>query len=119
MEMRGKKTYVHVMLEIDSHISTCSYGPESRAQLLVMHPDLNVIPIEKLIQTPSMIKMHMSQNAVPSLELLSLSHIVFTHIFFTSSNLWPVASIAAFNSCLGSYLTRVNTSASSGPQTVG
>lgn len=38
-------------------------------------------------------------------------HVKETHIFFTSSNLCPVASIAAFNSCLGSYFTLENTSA--------
>ena len=51
-----------VMLQIHAHICSGSHTPESRPQLQIVHPDLDIFPIEEQIQATGMIQMQMPNN---------------------------------------------------------
>lgn len=53
---------LQVMLKIHAHVRTGSHRPECRPQLFVMHPDLDILPMQELIQAACVVEVQMSYD---------------------------------------------------------
>jgi len=47
---------LQVMLQVHAHIRAGRHRPECRAQLQIVHPDLDIFPVQEQIQTTCMIE---------------------------------------------------------------
>ena len=53
---------LQVVLKIHANVCASRHRPECRSQLFVMHPDLDILPVQELVQAACMVKMQMPND---------------------------------------------------------